>query len=355
MVVEPRKSEHIASSTPTQTSGRIVRSMSGLERRRTHNLLLISKLLNQRENVSPFMLLIDSLEQSAVPLLQEYITRAKSTKAKVLYVSFDSLKGPPGIDAIVSAAHYEQSELQKALQSQIAESRTLIIFDNLNRISSSISDLPSLLFSFISPKTSLVGVYHADIPVKPATASPYSPAPLTLLKHLATTILTTRSLSYTIRRKEARERSLAEPSFGIAEDVEGVLVGLGGNDQRGLVFHLEHRRKSGRGIREWLVLHDVSRGDLRSRYERLAPGTVTLLEDHPLFQRDAGQAFEEPGQKEEMESTFNLNLSERQRKDREGVVLPYFDAQQAEGIGEGGRILYDMGVEDDFDEEEDEI
>jgi elongator complex protein 5 len=37
------------------------------------------------------------------------------------------------------------------------------------------------------------------------------------------------------------------------------------------------------------------------------------------------------------------------------VVLPYFDAQQGNGPGEGGRILYDMGEEDDFDEEEDEI
>ena len=38
------------------------------------------------------------------------------------------------------------------------------------------------------------------------------------------------------------------------------------------------------------------------------------------------------------------------------MVLPYFDAQKGgDGPGEGGRILYDMGSEDDFDEEEDEI
>jgi len=37
--------------------------------------------------------------------------------------------------------------------------------------------------------------------------------------------------------------------------------------------------------------------------------------------------------------------------------LPYFDAQNGAGPGEGGRILYEMGEEDfdDFDEEEDEI
>lgn len=41
-------------------------------------------------------------------------------------------------------------------------------------------------------------------------------------------------------------------------------------------------------------------------------------------------------------------------------MLPYFDAQRGDGEGRdggggGGRILYDMGVEDDFDDEEDEI
>lgn len=56
-----------------------------------------------------------------------------------------------------------------------------------------------------------------------------------------------------------------------------------------------------------------------------------------------------------MDTTFNLGLTDKQRSDREGVVLPYFDAQREEGMGEGGRILYDMGEEDDFDEEEDEV
>ncbi len=59
-----------------------------------------------------------------------------------------------------------------------------------------------------------------------------------------------------------------------------------------------------------------------------------------------------------METTFSLGLTEKQRRDREGVVLPYFDAQTDAGGGGGeggGRILYEMGREDDFDDEEDEI
>jgi elongator complex protein 5 len=47
-----------------------------LQHRRTHNLLLISKLLNQRDAASPFTLVLDSLEQSGKPLLAEYVKRA---------------------------------------------------------------------------------------------------------------------------------------------------------------------------------------------------------------------------------------------------------------------------------------
>lgn len=78
-----------------------------------------------------------------------------------------------------------------------------------------------------------------------------------------------------------------------------------------------------------------------------------LLDDHPLYRPPEDSSPAPAG--EEPESTFELRLSDRQRREREGVVLPYFDAQHGDGPGEGGRILYDMGEEDDFDEEEDEI
>ena len=48
-----------------------------LSHRRTHNLLLISKLLGLRDTASPFTLLLDSLEQPATPLIKEYIRRAR--------------------------------------------------------------------------------------------------------------------------------------------------------------------------------------------------------------------------------------------------------------------------------------
>lgn len=129
-----------------------------------------------------------------------------------------------------------------------------------------------------------------------------------------------------------------------------MLQGLGANAPSGLVLHVEHRRKSGRGVREWYFL-PRSGAPAGPR----AKETAILLEDHPAYrpvggEEEAGGAGAEEGPES---STFELGLTEKQRKAREGVVLPYHDAQK--GGVEGGRILYDMGWEDDFDEEEDEI
>ena len=45
--------------------------------RRTHNLLLFQKLLNLRDGASPFTLLLDTIDQSAKPVVKEFMTRAK--------------------------------------------------------------------------------------------------------------------------------------------------------------------------------------------------------------------------------------------------------------------------------------
>jgi len=57
--------------------------------RRSHSLLLLQKLLNLRDSASPLTLICDTLEQSAGPLVREFISRAK--------VSF-----PPGAGYSVS-------------------------------------------------------------------------------------------------------------------------------------------------------------------------------------------------------------------------------------------------------------
>lgn len=61
---------HSTSMSPPRADSRTV------SYRRTHNLLLATRLLNQRDTASPFTLILDSLNQSARPLVKEYIRRA---------------------------------------------------------------------------------------------------------------------------------------------------------------------------------------------------------------------------------------------------------------------------------------
>lgn len=219
---------------------------------------------------------------------------------------------------------------------------------------------------------SLLAVYHEDVPIT-RTRSEYDPHPLTLLSHLATAVFRVSSLYEAVEAKRAQSRSLPEPEFGLREGREGVLIGLknGGPPQEtasGVVLEMEMRRRSGRSVAEKFVL--IPSSSSTSTLARKAGigstggalgSNIMLLSDHPLFAppKEAGgggaNAQGGAGEGELADTTFNLGLTEKQRKDREGIVLPYFDAQTDIGAGEGGRILYEMGREDDWDDEEDEI
>lgn len=220
--------------------------------------------------------------------------------------------------------------------------------------------LPSFLGSFITPtspsatraEASLVVVYHQDVPSLPQR-NPYSPSPLSMLTYLATSVITLHSFSHVLAQKAARDRSLVAPVFGLEEEQDGVLLGRVNKPGstgaiESIVLELEHRRKSGRGVLEWYLLPPSSQYSPQQVKE-----IVTLLDDNVLYNPPMEPVTN--AEDEEPRSTFELGLTERQRREREGVVLPYFDAQHGDGPGEGGRILYDMGEEDDFDEEEDEI
>jgi elongator complex protein 5 len=205
---------------------------------------------------------------------------------------------------------------------------------------------------------SAVAVYHTDVPLlSPKTFNEYDPHPLTLLTHLATAIFRVSSLYHAVERRRAQNRSLPEPEWGLNEGREGVLIGLKGVtgdgeiSANGLVVEMEMRRRSGRSVAEKFIL------TVRPPTMQYGPGSLSLLSDHPLFTTTATSDgnTDDQGDIDNMDTTFNLGLTEKQRKDREGIVLPYFDAQTDIGAGEGGRILYDMGREDDFDDEEDEI
>lgn len=341
-----------------------------LQQRRTHNTLLFQKLLNLRDGASPFTLVLDTLEQRGRPLVSEFVDRAKISKSKIVFISFFTLQKKLYFhpDFFISARGKPLGKLRADILSHLPQSSTstskiIIIIDALNSLA---SKYPKHLSTFLSslllgPHISLLAIYHLDVPLPQASsACSYHPGPLTILTYLATAILRVDRLSSVILRKKARDRSLVEPVFGLEEGREGLLVSLEAKDRKdkegGVVVEMEIRRRSGRGVREIFILQpaDSSEESVAQR------SNIILLDDHPSYLLPDDITPAASGQQEEIEMTFNLSLTEKQRKDREGVVLPYFDAQKdggEHGPGEGGRILYEMGAEDreDFDDEEDEI
>ncbi|KAB5575784.1 histone acetylation protein 2 [Coniochaeta sp. 2T2.1] len=330
---------------------------------RNHSLLLLQKLLNLRDSASPLTLVLDNVEQSAAPLLKEFMGRAKIARSKVIFISFATVRKPRDADTLIKG----RGKTLKALKAEIVShcpppsatttktgpsEKVLLILDTLNPLSSSHSQLLSpFLLGIVGPGVSLVAVYHTDVPlVLPRTVSEYEPHPLTILTHLATTIFRVSSLYQAVEKRRAQNRSLPEPDFGLGEGREGVLIGLRKANYPGVVVEMEMRRRSGRSVCETFVF-------VSSPTAGPSTGSISLLSDHPLFAIPGGEEVKltEAEEIELMDATFSLGLTEKQRRDREGVVLPYFDAQTDVGSGEGGRILYELGREDDFDDEEDEI
>lgn len=264
------------------------------------------------------------------------------SKSHVLFLSFETAKRPSDIDQFIPCWGKSPKQILESVKSAIPGKRCLLLIDSMTSVCTSTQiDLTTFLMTLLQPPNpqssiSLVAVYHND--VIQHSLQPYSPSPLTLLNFLATTIITVHSLAILLAEKQAQERSLGDPSFGLAEHKEGILIGLKSKSP-GIVLQLEHRRKSGRGVLEWYFLPS-------SKPTTKEP--VTLLDDHPSFRKQDSNTTTT------LDTTFDLNLTDRQRLERDGVVLPYFDAQTPEG-GTGGRILYSMTAEDDFDEEEDEI
>lgn len=302
-----------------------------------------------------------------------------------MFISFATVRKPPDADIFVRGWGKTLKDLQAEIASHCpppsataaktgpSESKSwscteqyrlltfptgvLLIIDTLNPLASSDSHLLSpFLLSVVGPGASLVAVYHTDVPlVLPKTVNEYEPHPLTILTHLATALFRVSSLYQAAEKKRARDRSLPEPEFGLAEGREGVLVGLRpDNADGGVVVEMEMRRRSGRSVSEKFAFVPSLPADDETPP---GPGRISLLADHPLFAApaDAEAKLTESEEIELMDATFSLGLTDKQRRDREGVVLPYFDAQTDVGSGEGGRILYEMGREDDFDDEEDEI
>jgi elongator complex protein 5 len=340
---------------------RVVMAPLALAQYQRHSVHLMSRVLNIRTNASPFTLVLDDLNQRAMPLVGELIRRGLSRNIHVVVISFETTRFHHTIRSIPARNDSNGEQILQDLSAAMADAKeSLVIVDSLSELLTVKGIDMSALFNLVAGKfaSTLVGVYHQDLLPTPDAQNAYAPQPLDLLKYMATSVITCKSFAHVLAIKAAKERSLAEPTHGLLQGAEGVVQCLDANDHRGIVLEAEFRRKSGRPESEVYFLRSARTSDYNAPMPGMLYGTlkqefVTLLDQVPAYGSQEVLGMINAGA-DEMESTFSLGLTDKQKQAREGVVLPYFDAQKGEG-GEGGRILYDMGVEDDFDEEEDEI
>ncbi|KAI5295144.1 hypothetical protein KEM56_005707, partial [Ascosphaera pollenicola] len=204
-----------------------------------------------------------------------------------------TLTPPDGIDAFITTRRKTFPQIAKDIRdaclsnSTIAPSgvkKNLIIFDTVHPLSTrkphshggpvNIVNYFGSILAMNAPnpssqtqmQASLVAVYHSDIPTQMSQAGPYAPSLYSLLSYLATAILTVYSTHHILAEVAARERSLVAPSFGLAAEEDGAIIGLKNantkigmaeispEDRDSLVIQLDHRRRSGRNVEEWYYL-----------------------------------------------------------------------------------------------------
>lgn len=328
-----------------------------------HAIHLMSALLSIRTNASPFTLVLDDLNQRAMPFLVEMAARALSRNVNVIIVSFEGTRFPDSVRHVPAWGNRTAAQILHDVEQAMSDCKeSLVIVDSMHDAIATKNIDTTALFDLVVVKfaSTLVGVYHTDMVHHPSSSDidVYAPQPLDVLKFMATSIVTCRSLAHVLAAKVARERSLPEPTYGMFAGAEGIVQCLNANDTRGIVLETEFRRRSGRAETYIYFLRPALNIDYHQPLPHQIFGTlkqefVILMDQHPAYANKELIGLV-AASADGIDASFNLSLTQKQKAAREEVVLPYTDAQKQEG-GEGGRILYEMGEEDDFDEEEDEI
>jgi elongator complex protein 5 len=175
-----------------------------------------------------------------------------------------------------------------------------------------------------------------------------------------------RLASAIIKLEPLKERTHFETQVAltgfIPQDIFSYTTITSNNITKGGIAHIEWRKKSGKVIYE-------SNGFILNE-------KTQLLDVVPTSQLIGEEIKEEEDKEKELESeikamkidptanlSFNLSLTDEQRKQKENLVLPYLKAQQLEvsidnednsgkKANNGGLIYYDPDAADDFDDED---
>ncbi|RPA81998.1 hypothetical protein BJ508DRAFT_376126 [Ascobolus immersus RN42] len=349
--------------------------------RKNKPITLMSRLLTPPSSAkeppsSPFILILDSLSMTGRHMRDEIINRFAYTAKNpinIIFVAWESPKFriPEAVSTIIKPGTRPFEETQQDILKAIKPNQqNLVVIDSLHPLT--LPNLPPdylvpFLSSLLGPTTTLLCTYHLSFP--PFDRLPQYkeyPTPLRLLKFLSTAILTIRSSTQALINKQRVDRCLApwrfgwwDVDFGEEDCDEGDEV-----DEHGIpwpryrnssgkpefIVEFEIRRKSGRGM--------LGKVLMKKQSEESEKWEIEDVESIPGWVPDV--ASKGPAEQEEDDwsglTSFSLGLTEEQKKKRDELELPYYDAQKGlSGDKGGGRILYVPEDVDDWDDEEDEI
>lgn len=289
--------------------------------------ILLPRILALKDP-SPFILVLENILQSSWFFIQEMINKLPSDTNKILIrtKNYEQIL----FDTVIDANKVSLEKIPLLLKEKLSDGQKNVVFiDSLNQIPLDI--LSEFLISLLTPNATLVGIYNTslvhngDYARGKAVSSSY-PNPLTLLSFFSTSkikLVPAQKLSPQELEQQENELDLLIPPLACNKAVFNA--------------ELEHRRKSGRAMRASYKI-DAGKHSIEYFVEKDAEAQDAPIEDPSALQGLA---------------TFNLSMTEEQKRAKEGVPLPFLQAQEVgNGGGSGGAIIYQFEKDDDYDEED---
>lgn len=331
--------------------------------------LSIKRIATYQKYTVPLVVLSDTAQQTARPLQEGMIRGSLDAGHKAILVCMDSVSDFS--QAIVNDMRIavcdnfaaDPASIQKKVLDQICQlgkdSPVLVVIDNLERLlhSSRVRTLSMLrairrsLVTLAAPKSRMLVCYPRDM-FEDITNS---------LCELADATIGVYPLS--------AQETWMPGWYSTGKPV--LFISLSDNDSRRGLVRLEHKRQSGK------VGLEVASFELNDSLVpvfspiAIAPAKLSTASSEPLQPTDKAQAKKKQEQHQNITPSsqdptanlpFNLNLTDRQRRDKAKVELPYLEAQvedmdlsgphSSSANHGGGEIHYQLDEEDDWDEDD---
>ena len=316
----------------------------------TNNSLVLLKRTFSLKEQTPLVLVLDSLIQTASSsILAEF--KHNNSSLNVIYIGFEnSINKPHYADHIIkpyqfiSSSDAESSfdakynELLKQIETKINKTKqNLLIIDNALYID---SDDLLLLINMLSyregeliPNRTILAVYHKDNVDFEQFQSKNNFSQMTTLYPSAAQILKTEANVILDINPIIKDNKYVYDEEELDNSLNKFHIPRGFNNTKRYHVDFTNKRKSGRISTFKFIVNSID--------HEYVDDTKLLKVDNPFGNNDISEF--------EGMTTFNLQMTDKQRKAKESVELPFMEAQQ---FSSGGAIVYEFEKDDDYDEED---